>query len=474
MNNMYRRIGHGYSICPLSNFCDEAVFTPDWGAEDFNKCLISPDNLYYRTGDPVVNLMQWTELYKSIRNVNIFFQNYDSTVVTQNLVQRRRFRDAENIGRATKGAAMDLKARTLIYAASDLYNISSWANGYPHPELIGYTGGDRTARWQAAKDAANVIIETGWYSLYKPSPAASDSVAQNFVDLFTSMSSPEDIFLRYFSSSSVTYAWNEYNPGKFWGPNGYHNWGNNTPTLQLVDAYELRDGTKFDWSNPTHAAAPFSNRNPRFYATILYHGAIWRQRTADVAAVNPVGIIDTKVGGLDSRQSPYEAWNGTYTGFCLRKFIVKELDGQYDLQTVPWRFYRYTEILLNYAEAYIELGEYDEARTYIYMMRNRAGMPEIPSSVSGDELRQRYRNERRIELAFENHRFFDVRRWMIGDEAYTMVRTLEVGKTSDGTLYTPYNATAQNRAWENKAYLFPNWRDEMNKNNLLIQNPIYQ
>ena len=402
MNDMYRRIGHGYNICPLSSFVDEAVFTPNWGAEDFNKCIISPDNLYYWTGDPVVNLMQWSELYKSVRNVNIFFENYDPSVVSYE-VQRNRFigeayffraynyhwltflyggvpiidrvytlndnydvarntfeecvdyivascdsainylpenydEDVANKGRATKGAAMALKARTLLYAASELYNNTSWATGYSNPELIGFQGGNRTARWQAAKDASKAIIDAGWYSLYKPNPGSTDSVALNFIDLFTSMSSTEDIFLRYFTLTNQGYTWNEYNPGKFWGPNGYHNWGNNTPTLQLVDAYEMKDGTKFDWNNPVQAAAPFSNRDPRFYATVLYHGAKWRQRTADVLPSDPVGLIDTKIFeaykrdtvppisdtmvvqyGIDTRKSPYEDWNGTYTGFYVRE-----------------------------------------------------------------------------------------------------------------------------------------------------------
>jgi starch-binding outer membrane protein, SusD/RagB family len=568
MNDMYRKIGHGYSICPLSCFVDEAVFTPNWGAEDFNNCLLSPDNLYYWTGDPVVNLMQWNELYKSIRNVNTFFENYDPSVVSYE-VQQKRFigeayffrayyyhwltflyggvpiiekvyglgddysvtrntfeecvnyivvacdsaiqylpenynEDPTNKGRATQGAAMALKARTLLYAASELYNNTSWAAGYDHPELIGYQGGDRTARWREAKDAAKAIIDAGWYSLYKPDPAATDSVALNFIELFTSLSSTEDIFLRYFTLTDQGYEWNEYNPGKFYGPNGYHNWGNNTPTLQLVDAYEMKDGSAFDWENPVHAANPFSNREPRFYATILYNGAKWRQRTTDVMTVDPIGLIDTKTSelykvppesnpadtiqiayGIDTRNSPYEDWNGTYTGFYMRKFIVEELDGQYTIQEVPWRFYRYTEVLLNYAEACIELGEEDEARTYINMIRRRAGIPEISSSVTGDELRQKCRHERRIELAFENHRFFDVRRWMIASEAYQTVQGLETyyplaGHTEDNQTipgtprYTPYESTPQARSWLDRAYFFPIWRDEMNKNLLLIQNPFYE
>src|SRR5690606_32929317 len=97
---------------------------------------------------------------------------------------------------------------------------------------------------------------------------------------------------------------------------------------------------------------------------------------------------------------------------------------QFEPQTVPWRYFRYTEILLNYAEACIELGEDAEARKYINMIRKRAGMP--PVTESGDELRTRYRNERRIELSLEDRRFYDVKRWVIGPEAYHPVHGVKV------------------------------------------------
>ncbi|MDA3928338.1 MAG: RagB/SusD family nutrient uptake outer membrane protein [Prolixibacteraceae bacterium] len=570
INNMYFRIGHGYSICPLSSFVDEAVFTPNWGVEDFNNSLLSPDDLYYWTADPSTRYVQWTELYKSVRDVNIFFNEFDASVVPDenqanrfigeayffrayyyhwltflyggvpiiekvyNLgddynVARNTFEESvdfivnacdsaakylpvdynnepENVGRATKGAAMALKSRSLLYAASDLYHNTSWAAGYSNPELIGYTAGNQNKSWQEAKAAAKELIDQGWYQLYLPNPSPSDSTAINLVELHTTLDSPEDIFLKYFTVTDPTLGldWNEYNPGLFWGPNGYHNWGNNTPTQQMVDAYEMKDGTTFDWDNPVHAKAPFANRDPRFYATILYHGAKWRQRTTDALSQDPVGQIDTRTWeaykvptednpgdsieiryGIDTRGSTFEDWNGTYTGFYLRKFIEQEVDGQYELQQVPWRYFRYTEILLNYAEACIELGELEEARTTINQIRVRAGMPELPSGIGANELKARYRNERRIELAFEGHRFFDVRRWMIASEAYQTVRGLDVyypliGHNSDNSsilgdpIYTPLELPGHVRTWDDRAYFFPIWRDETNKNSLLIQNPIYQ
>src|SRR5690606_35000684 len=121
--------------------------------------------------------------------------------------------------------------------------------------------------------------------------------------------------------------------------------------------------------------------------------------------------------GLDTRKGPIEDWNGGYSGYYLRKFIDPSVNHSSSTkQTVPWRFFRYAEILLNYAEASIELGEEDDARRVLNEIRDRAGMP--PITESGAALKERYRNERRIVLAFEEHRYWDVRRWMIAPEVY--------------------------------------------------------
>ena len=395
-------------------------------------------------------------------------------------------------GRATQGGALALKSRALLYAASDFYHDPSWAGGYASPELISFAGANRAALWQKAKDAAKAVMDLGIYDLYKKDPAPGEDPAKNYGDIFLQKETIEDIHVQFFIPN-LDFGWDGYNPGLYNNPNGYHGWGSNTPIGQHVDAYEMADGSKFDWNDPAHKANPYQNRDPRFYASILYEGAKWRQRPADVVASDPAGIIQVGywekfdpnnpatpilIPGLDTRNSPIEDWNGTYTGYYMKKFIDPGIDAQYFKQDLPWRYIRYAEIVLNYAEACLGLGQEPEARTYINMIRKRAGMPEV--TESGSALIEKYRNERRIELAFEDHRFFDVRRWAIADEAYGSnavgVKPLyELNADNSMNLTTPsYEIVmAQDRAWNPRFYLMPIKLDEMNRNKLLVQNPLY-
>ncbi len=384
---------------------------------------------------------------------------------------------------ATVGAALTLKSRVLLYAASDLYNSSPFTS-YSNPELVGYTSGNQTARWQVAKDAAKAVIDLGIYSLYGGTdPGSPEQATENYANIFLNNGNEEDIFL-CFNDNIHNADWQAPDPGLFYGPNGYHNWGNHTPTGQFVDSYEMIDGSKFDWDNPTHAAAPYENRDPRFYASILYDGAKWRERPDDVAASDPEGIVQTGfyenedgsyTAGLDTRQSPIEDWNGTYTGYYMRKFIDPSINHQYEKQQLPWRQMRYAEVLLNYAEACLELGEDDEAKTYINMIRERAGMPDIPTSESGEALKDRYRNERFIELAYEQQRYFDIRRWMIAPEVITDVQGVDIRYPygSDTPTYSVVDIEVQKRTWKDKSYFLPILLDELNRNEKLIQNPGY-
>jgi len=402
-----------------------------------------------------------------------------------------------NAGRATKGAALHLKARTLLYAASDLHqNMSTYAPGFSNPELLGYTSGSQASRWQAAKDAAKAVIDLGTYSLYKADPAPGDSIAQNFVDYFISYGyEDEDILLQYFTPKTEE-GWDGYNPALYCGPNGYHNWGNNVPLGELVDDYEMKDGSSFDWSNPVHKASPYTNREARFYATVLYEGAPWRTRPSDVQSIDPwnkiqVGYVYDMGGtmiapGVDTRSGPIEDWNGGKSGYYTRKFVDPAIDPQYVKQDVPFRHFRYAETLLNYAEACIETGDEAEALTYLNKIRKRAGQPDI--TATGDALRQACRHERRIELAYEDHRFWDVRRWVIGPDAYHQTHAVDVryetdqaatnyrqadGSTWGAPIFAEKELGGDARAWLDKAYFFPIMRDEMNKNTQLIQNPGY-
>jgi hypothetical protein len=402
-------------------------------------------------------------------------------------------------GHVSKGAALAFKSRVLLYAASDLHNSaknSVVTGGYSNPELLGYTGGDPAARWTAAKNAAKAVIDLGKYNLYKATPAAGDSIAQNFVELFTSNGTNEDILLQFFTPKTDE-DWSGYNPGLYCGPNGYHNWGNNTPLGDIVDDYEMKDGTKFSWANATEKANPYAKRDARFYASILYEGVQWRVRETDGLGIDPfsklqVGYVYNPANvmikaGLDTRSGPIEDWNGGKTGYYLRKYVDPSVDPVYVKQAVPFKHLRYGEVLLNYAEACIELGQDAEARTYINMIRTRAGQPNLSSSLTGDALRQAYRQERRIELAFEDHRFWDVRRWLIGEVAYKQTSAVDVRynttetavqsyRKADGTtygapIYAKKDTPGDARAWDKKCYFFPIMRDEMNKNTKLVQNP---
>jgi starch-binding outer membrane protein, SusD/RagB family len=547
VNNIYLGIPHGYYGIMLSSAADESMAVWDFESSNITKGLIDPSykGLWdedHWTGGRFKN-MSWANGYKNIRACNLFLEKVETApfddenhknrligevhflraylyhnlvslyggvpIITKAyglkddyLVVRDSFddcikfiseecdkaaallplaHDGANKGRATRGAALALKSRTLLYAASDLYHNTSWAAGFSKPELIGYVGGDRTARWQAARDAAKAVIDLGVYNLYQGGGNPVETYSQIFLQKETS----EDIFVGFFLQKTDL-GWDNYNPGLYNGPNGYHNWGGNTPIGQLADDYEMSDGSRFDWNNPAHKAAPYANRDPRFYASVLYEGAQWRQRPADVIDKDPEGIIQvgtyekpdgSTVPGLDTRKSPIEDWNGTYTGYYLKKFMDPTVDAQYFKQDIPWRFIRYTEVLLNYAEASLALGDEAEARKYINMIRQRVGMPE--TNESGQALIDRYRNERRVELAYEDHRYFDIRRWMIAPQVYGDAQGVEIrGRMTANNKVIPGEATfkvieVQERAWQDRGYFLPIKLDEVNRNSNLVQNPLY-
>lgn len=414
-------------------------------------------------------------------------------------------------GRASKAAALALKSRILLYAASDLYDAntakakSTAMAAFSKPEIVSITTGTRAERWTKAKAAAKAVLDLTGYgvALNLSAPVTKEEGTTNYMNIALSRNGGEKdlIFARYFINAKQEDGGRQ---GLFNGPNGYHNWAGNTPIQHFVDDYEMMDGTKFSWSNAQQAGQPYVGRDPRFYATILYDGAPWKPRTADVAAKDPANQIQTgqyELGdgsgaktayfGLDTRKSTVEDWNGSYTGYYMRKFIDPSpgVVDQNTWQQVPWPHFRYTEAIFNYAEACIELGEDAEARTWLNKIRFRAGMPAL--TESGDALRQRYRNERRVEMAFEEQRYHDARRWMIASTTLgrkaniiSVIGTLKPGKTVSLYKYdtnnynyeykvTDMDPGKENRTWLDKQYFLPIHRDEMNRNNKLIQNPGY-
>lgn len=548
INQIYYRLDEPLTDGRMkANYVDEAHYRGNSNAYNFNNCVITSDVL---PGWSTSRYRSWSDLYKTIRYCNIFFFKVDEVLFSETTVDGKTEKErmtgevhflramlyyfltsvyggvpivtdvysldddfkiarntyeecvnfiadecdkaaellpevntGDNRGRATKGAALALKSRVLLYAASDLYNTDVFPD-YDHPELIRYINGDRMSRWQAVKDAAKAVMDLNLYGLYKAEPGVNDKVAENIADIFLSPETEEDIFVKFFTTNMGQRF------GLYTSPNGYHGWGANAPVQELVDDFEMADGTKFDWNNPAEAADPYSNRESRFYATILYNGASWRERPDDVKGLDLYNKIQTGVWqtwdeatnqmvetyGVDTRESTVEDWNGSYTGYYCRKYVDPDIDAQYVRQAVTWRFFRYAGILLNYAEACIELGEYPEARIYINKIRTRAGLPGV--TESGEALMERYRNERRIELCFEDHRFYDVRRWLIGAQAYSPIHVAKIvyklnPDHTTATVATVTRELFENHAWSDKAYFLPFMRDELNKNDLLIQNPGY-
>src|SRR5438270_4876779 len=548
VNDMYRGLGHGLYEIMLASISDETHFIHNYNTEPIVQSIITSSDRG-AIDDGRFAHFNWGPTFSRIRQTNIFLSKIDGTTFDDALKQRMKgevfflrayfyhnlmrmyggvpiitkvyglnedYHVARNtfqetvafivanadsaaallplsysgidLGRATKGAALALKARVLLYAASELYNV----NPSGKPENGYTTAQDRTALWRAAKDAAKAVMDLGIYSLFRPSPANAQEAAKNYGDLFLQTMSEEVILSRFFLSTRD----DGYHPGLHNGPNGFHTWGGNTPNQNLVDDYRMGDGSKFDWNNPVEAGAPYANRDPRFYASIAYDGAPWRPRPDDVKGLDPVGIIQTfrqlairndsgrvtdVVPGLDTRDSPVENWNGAYSGYYIRKFVDPSINAQFIKEQVPWIFFRYAEVLLNYAEASIELNELADAVSALNQIRVRAGMPVFSAAVGQAALRDEYRNERRVEMAFEEQRFFDVRRWMIAPQPESQPARginifLDGTSRTDRTTWRNYRYaidTVQARAWNDKMYFMPIRLDELNRNSMLKQNPGY-
>jgi len=346
-------------------------------------------------------------------------------------------------GRVTRGAALALKSRALLYAASKLHN--------PENDLT---------KWEKAAKAAYEVINLGAYSL--PGDITKDPL---YSDLGgnTVLESSQLIFERRNATKENTFeARNQ--------PMGYEGaTGGNTPTQNLVDAFEMKDGTPFSWANASHVTNMYydangkQTRDPRLYLNVLTNGTTWLKQKVESYEGGKNKVLD----------------GSTKTGYYLRKYMnpsvsldpVKpnKLEHHYIL-------FRYAEILLNYAEAMNEWKGADAtadecpmtARAALNLVRDCANMRHV--DATGDDFTEKVRNERRIELAFEGHRFYDIRRWMIaGQEEVRNVYGVKITKSGDSFTYE--KVLVDKLFWNDKMYLFPFPQNEVYMNPNLGQNP---
>ncbi|MFD2327282.1 RagB/SusD family nutrient uptake outer membrane protein [Mucilaginibacter galii] len=351
---------------------------------------------------------------------------------------------ASNKGRATQTAAMALKSRLLLYAASPQYNPS----------------GD-VAKWQKAADAAKALIDRNLHSIINP-----------YVNVFLFGTAPynkEVIFSGQPSSRNDIEQNNA--PVSYDGALGRTN-----PTQEMVDAFEMKTTGRLitDPLSGYSASAPYTNRDPRFDLVIHYNGKTYKSKT-----------IDTYIGGKDGIGANV---NATKTGYYMRKFFNDGVTWNQQSNTSsrrPWVIFRYAEILLNYAEALNEAqGPTADVLRYVNQIRQRTGIA-LPALQTGnltgngyvqptkEAMRERIHNERRVELCFEGHRFFDVRRWKEGARFFNVpVTGMRITPNAAGT-FNYERFQVQNRVFTDKNYLYPISQTELNRAPALKQNPGY-
>jgi hypothetical protein len=349
--------------------------------------------------------------------------------------------------RVTKGAALALKARVLLYAASPLFNGGNIGAANP---LTGYSD-SQVSRWAAAAAAAKAVMDLGTYSL-----------VPNYKDIFLTQNNPEIIFFREVGNGNPIETTN--GPIGFTGATGN---GQTSPTQELADAFPMNNGLAItDPASGYNSNNPYANRDPRLTYTLLYNGAQW---------------LNTQLQTFEGGQSkPNGSLQQTQTSYYMRKFMGNfENANSYSGHNEDWLVIRYADILLDYAEAQNEaVGPDASVYQALTAIRQRAGIQSgsdnlygLKAGMTQDEMRTAIRNERRTELAFEESRYWDIRRWKIAETIMNQPRKgLSITPNGTGFLYNDINVLTT-KFVSPTMYLYPIPYDEVLKNPNMKQNP---
>lgn len=372
----------------------------------------------------------------------------------------------EDYGRINKASCYGLKSRLLLYAASPLFNDSPLTTEGALKDVVAYPTVDKS-RWQKAEAAAAQIIESGHYSLYvnnDPEPGFG------FYQLFQLRKNPEYILARMQDSNrDLEGIWNPptfgvSNPGAY-------------PYLETVDAFGMRNGLPISDPNAGYDPKnPYKNRDPRLANTVTRDQSLVFHR--DGLARRPVNIYIDKTNPNNVTSGQDAIYRGTPTGYYTYKMVNRDVAADwfntYTPRCLP--IIRYAEILLNYAEARNESLGIPDQQVYaaVEAIRERAGLDPfvLPTGLSQGAMREIIRNERQKELAFEGHRFFDVRRWKLAESLENrQLHGTEPVRMASGTTYNTINV--RKRVFDKRMYLWPIPQSEVAKSLDLIQNPGY-
>lgn len=356
--------------------------------------------------------------------------------------------DDKWFGRTTKGAAYAMLCRCALYAK----------------------------RWDVAIDAATEVEKLAKLGYYR--------LENNYADVFTSSTLPNNkelILCVDFVKPDFQHSFDtRFSPS---GDGVVANKAYAVPTNELVDSYEMADGTEFKWNlnsagqqmdESGNIINPYMNREPRFYASILYNGAEWRNRTIESFVGGEDGFISYAAGS-----NPFT----TVTGYYIRKFLEESnTDFEVNGSDQYWIELRYAEVLLNLAEALAE-SDYNANSTRALQalndIRGRVGLPfkTLTDAPDKDSFMKLLRQEKMKELAFEGHRYWDIRRWKIADKVIDgqQAHGVKIVKNSDGTFnYEIVNCDGGvNRTFPERYYLIPIPSSEIENNSLCKQNPLW-
>lgn len=341
-------------------------------------------------------------------------------------------------GHATKGAFLALKSRALLYLASPL------------------NSADDAQKWADAADAAQDVMNLNTYELYKQTDTPYRSMTFD-----KTAANKEIIFERRFTFPEAS-----HNIHMMWSLDAVDagSWNGLYPTQNLVDAYETVDGKLIsDPGNTMYDAQdPYKNRDARFYQSIVYNGSTWETHLMSMVT----NTVDPSKNGSCKPQL-----GKARCGYGPKKFM-EELDPSTNLyggyaQSNNFPYMRYAEILLNYAEAQNEaLGAPDQSvYDAVNAVRNRSGQPNLPAQLSKTEMRERIKNERRVELLLEEHRFYDLRRWKDGDVLAEPIMGMNI---YDDNVTLRYEVSkVEDRVFTGANYYLPIPLTEQEKNPLL-------
>ena len=355
------------------------------------------------------------------------------------------YSDPNDFGRVTKGAALALKSRVLLYKASPLFGTPS------------------TEKWQAAANAAKAVFDLNKYYL------KTVNNSEEYGALFYDVKNPEVIFEKLFDPK---YGSGDNNSFLYQAPcgigNGFQGWGNFNPTQNLVESFLMEDGktpgnsTKYKYN----ANDQYRDRDPRLELTVLHHGSFWLNTE-----------LQTNFGGENNPTGAEYSRTSYYISKFMKDYKTR---GDYDGEALHlWVMYRYGEVLLNYAEA---LNEYQSAPSQevfdaIIALRKRAGIEEDDNcglgaleSMNKTDMRKIIQNERRIEMAFEEQRYWDIRRWRIAEDIFKApLEGLNIQIAGAVTTYHKINVLSA--TFDVKRYFYPIPYSEVIKNKNMVQNP---